>query len=72
MRRFGHARPLALGRAASVDDLLREATARVPLPQWYELVLLERRPSGRLELTAKQLFERGALRNDTRTFRGPL
>ena len=66
--RYGHARPLALGMAASVDDLLREATARVPLPQWYELVLLERRPSGRLKLTAMQLFARGERRRATRTF----
>jgi hypothetical protein len=53
---------------ASVDDLLDEAIARVPLPQWYELVLLRRRPSGRLEFTAQQLFLPGARRGDIRTF----
>ena len=67
--RYGHASPLALGMAGSVDDLLGEATARVPLPQWYELVLLERRRSGRLRLTAAQLFEPGERRRATRTFR---
>lgn len=53
-----------------VDDLLREATARVPLPSslWYELVLLRRRESGRLELTAQQLFLPEARRGDTRPF----
>jgi hypothetical protein len=51
-----------------VDDLLEEATARVPLPPslWYELVLLRRRPSGRLELTVQQLFLPEAVRGDTR------
>ena len=66
--RYGHARPLALDKAGSVDDLLREATRRVPLSQWYELVLLERRPSGRLKLTATQLFARGARRGATQAF----
>lgn len=67
--RYGRSSPLALGRAGSVDDLLREATARVPLPQWYELVVLKRRRSGRLSLTTTQLFERGERRRATRTFR---
>lgn len=51
-----------------VDDLLEAATARVPLPPslWYELVLLTRRPSGRLELTVQQLFLPEAVRGDTR------
>lgn len=65
---FRHARQLAPGTGPSVDDLLREATARVPLSQWYELVLLERALSGRLELTGLQLFEPGTLRDDARTF----
>jgi hypothetical protein len=66
---YKQARLLAPGKAASVDDLLREATARVPLSQWYELVLLERARSGRLDLTAQQLFERGAVRGAAKTFR---
>jgi hypothetical protein len=54
----------------SVDDLLSEATALVPLPSslWYELVVVRRRHSGRLELTAQQLFLPGARRGDTRPF----
>jgi hypothetical protein len=52
------------------DDLLEEATARVPLPPsvWYELVLLRRSRSGRLELTAQQLFLPEARRGDNRLF----
>jgi hypothetical protein len=54
----------------SVDDLLEEATAVVPLPSslWYELVLLRRSRSGRLEFTAQQLFLPEATRGDTRQF----
>jgi hypothetical protein len=54
----------------SVDDLLGEATAWVPLPSslWYELVVLRRRRSGRLELTAQQLFLPEARRGDTCPF----
>jgi len=54
----------------SADDLLEEATARVPLPSslWYELVLLRRSRSGRLEFTAQQLFLPEARRGDTRQF----
>ena len=60
----------AFSTAASVDDLLGEATARVPLPPslWYELVVLRRRRSGRLELTAQQLFLPEARRGDIRAF----
>jgi hypothetical protein len=56
--------------APPVAELLKEATARVPLPSsvWYELVLLRRSRSGRLELTAQQLFLPEASRGDTRTF----
>jgi hypothetical protein len=56
--------------AIAVDDLLDEATARVPLPasQWYELVLLRRTPSGRLEFTAQQIFLPEARRGDSRQF----
>jgi hypothetical protein len=56
--------------ASSVDALLKEAIARVPLPPsvWYELVLLRQSRSGRLELTAQQLFLPEARRGDTRTF----
>lgn len=55
---------------AALDDLLAEATAHVPLPPslWYELVLLRRRRSGRLEFTAQQLFLPEARRGDTRQF----
>lgn len=58
----------AFRSAVCVDDLLKEATARVPLPSslWYELVLLRRHHSGDLELTAQQLFLPEARRNDTR------
>lgn len=60
----------AFRSATSVDDLLEEATARVPLPSsvWYELVLLRRTGSGRLEFTAQQLFLPEARRDDTRMF----
>jgi hypothetical protein len=60
----------AFRSAASVDDLLEEATARVPLASsvWYELVLLRRTRSGRVEFTAQQLFLPGAQRDETRTF----
>jgi hypothetical protein len=66
--RYPHAR--AFRSVGSVDDLLKEATARLPLPPstWYELVLLRRRHSGRLELTAQQLFLPEARRGDTRPF----
>lgn len=67
--RHEHARLLALGAAASVDEQLGEATANVPLSQWYELVLLGRDQSGRLSLTAQQIFEPGAKRLETQTFR---
>jgi hypothetical protein len=55
---------------ADLDDLLAEATGRVPLPPslWYELVLLRRRRSGRLEFTAQQLFLPEARRGDARQF----
>jgi hypothetical protein len=66
--RAAYPRARAFRSTASVDDLLDEAIASVPLPQWYELVLLRRRPSGRLEFTAQQLFAPGARRADTRTF----
>jgi hypothetical protein len=60
----------AFRSTASVDDLLAEATARVPLSSsvWYELVLLRRSGSGRIEFTAQQLFLPEARRGDTRTF----
>lgn len=54
-----------------VDDLLKEATARVPLPSsvWYELIMLSRRQSGGIELAAEQLFlpeeRRGEIRELT-------
>jgi hypothetical protein len=68
--REAYPRAWAFRSAASVDDLLEEATARVPLPSsvWYELVLLRRTRSGRLEFTAQQLFLPEARRDDTRTF----
>ena len=63
------ARLLTLGAATSVDDLLGEATARVPLSQWYELLCLERTQSGHLKRVLQQLFEPGARRRAARTFR---
>lgn len=65
---YPHARTFR--SVAPVDELLEEATARVPLPSsmWYELVLLRRSRSGRLELTAQQLFLPDARRGDTRRF----
>ena len=68
--REAYPRAWAFRSAASVDDLLEEATARVPLPSsvWYELVLLRRTRSGRLEFTAQQLFLPEARRGETRTF----
>jgi hypothetical protein len=59
---------LALG-TASVDEMLGEATARVPLSQWYEFYCLERGLAGRLEGSPQRLFERGAKRGATRTLR---
>jgi hypothetical protein len=61
--------PLLEGGAASVDEQLCEAIARVPLAQRYELCLLERDRSGRLHVSPQRLFERGARRGDTRTLR---
>jgi hypothetical protein len=65
---YDQGRLLALGPAGSVDQQLGKATAQVRLSQWYELVLLRRGRSGRLELTAQQLFEPGAKRDDSQTF----
>ena len=55
---------------APIADLLEEAIDRVPLPSstWYELVLLTRTRTGRIEFTAQQLFLPEAQRGDTRTF----
>jgi hypothetical protein len=54
----------------AVGDLIAEAIDRVPLPSstWYELVLLTRTRTGRIEFTAQQLFLPEAQRGDTRTF----
>ena len=70
MARDAYSRARAFRSVVSVDDLLKEATARVPLPPslWYELVLLRRSRSGRLALTAQQLFLPEARRGDTRSF----
>ena len=67
--RYARARLLAPSAVGSVDGVLAEATARVPLSQWYELVVLERTRSGRLRLAWQQLFEPGNLRGATRTLR---
>jgi hypothetical protein len=67
-RRYSGA-SLLEGSAASVDEQLGDATARVPLSQRYELCLLERDRSGRLHVSPQRLFERGAKRGDTRTIR---
>jgi hypothetical protein len=67
--RYARARLLAPSAVGSVDDMLAEATARVPLSQWYELVVLERTRSGRLRLAWQQLFEPGHLRGATHTLR---
>jgi hypothetical protein len=70
MARHEYPQARAFRSLVSADDLLKEATARVPLPpsMWYELVLLRRSHSGRLELTAQQLFLPEARRGDTRPF----
>ena len=70
LARAAYSQAGAFRSAVGVDELLKEATARVPLPPsvWYELVLLRRSRSGRLELTAQQLFLPGASRGDTRSF----
>ena len=67
-RRYSGA-SLLEGGAASVDEQLGDATARVPLSQRYELCLLERDRSGRLHVSPQRLFERGAKRGNTRTLR---
>jgi hypothetical protein len=68
--RDAYPRARAFHSEESVDDLLDEVTARVPLPSsvWYELVLLRRTRTGRIEFTAQQLFLPEAERGDTRTF----
>jgi hypothetical protein len=68
--RRAHPDAVTFSCETSVDDLLGEATARVPLPAsvWYELVLLSRTRTGRIEFTAQQLFLPEAVRGDTRTF----
>jgi hypothetical protein len=53
--------------AAPLRQLLPEAVARVPISQWYELVVLRRAPSGRLVLTAELLFPPDARRHDAQT-----
>ena len=65
---FRHAR--AFYSVSTVDDLLEEATARVPLPAsvWYELVVLCQTPSGRIEVTSQQLFLPEERPGATRTF----
>jgi hypothetical protein len=70
MARNMYPRARVFRSAPPVDDLLKEATARMPLPPsvWYELVLLRRTRSGRLELTAQQMFLPEARRGDSRTF----
>jgi hypothetical protein len=45
--------------------LLAEAVSRVPISQWYELVVLRPAPSGELVLTAELLFPPEATRGDT-------
>ena len=54
----------------SIDDLLEDAMARVPLPAsvWYELVVLRRTSSGRIEVTSQQLFLPDEMPGATRTF----
>lgn len=47
--------------------LLAEAVSRVPISQWYELVVLRPAPSGELVLTAELLFPPEASRGDTQT-----
>jgi hypothetical protein len=68
--RLAHPHAVTLTCEDSVDDLLDEATARVPLPSsvWYELVLLSRTPTGRIEFTSQQLFLPEDERGETRTF----
>jgi hypothetical protein len=55
---------------SSINDLLGEATARVPLPAsvWYELVVLCQTPSGHIEVTTQQLFLPEERPGATRTF----
>ena len=67
--KYAGARLLALSAATSVDGMLAQATAHVPLSQWYELVVLERSRSGRLHFAWQPLFEPGHLRGATRTLR---
>ncbi len=65
---FPHAR--AFYSVSCIEDLLDEAIGRVPLPAsvWYELVVLRRTPSGRLEVTSQQLFLPEERPGATRTF----
>jgi hypothetical protein len=65
---FRHAR--TFHSIFSIDDLLEEATARVPLPAsvWYELVVLCQTPSGHIEVTSQQLFLPEERPGATRTF----
>ena len=67
--RYARARLLVPPDASSVDGMLAQATARVPLSQWYELVVLERSRSGRLRPAWQPLFEPGSVRGATGTLR---
>jgi hypothetical protein len=60
------ARLLAPGPAPSLDGLLREVTAGLSLPQWYELLTLEQDEWGQLTFAQEQLFEPGDRRGATR------
>ena len=48
----------------SVDDMLDKAITRIPLPQWYELVVLRQTAAGRLVPTGQLLFAPEARRGD--------
>ncbi|MGH3242384.1 MAG: hypothetical protein ACRDNL_18555, partial [Spirillospora sp.] len=47
-----------------IRDLLKDVVADQPLTQWYDLVVLERSPSGRLSIGHRQLFVVNARRGD--------
>jgi hypothetical protein len=51
-----------------LDELLRRVAAAAPLTQWYELVTLQRTPSGRLILTGTQLFPPDSRRGERQPF----
>jgi hypothetical protein len=63
-----HSRAPTFVYRGSLEELLRNVLVAIPLIHWYELVVLRRTPSGRVELTGVQLFPPGARRGEKQSF----